>query len=145
MTAKAMSLALWIRSTASTMNAQQIKEFEASEYMSFSTLKKSGDFVATPVWFAPLEGSYYVFSAGNAGKVKRLRNFTDAKIARCTATGKITGEVFEADAYLLQGSDEKLALKALHLKYGFKMKIADFFSDLTGKTRKRAYIRVEPR
>ncbi len=127
------------------MNTQQIKEFEASEYMSFATLKKSGDFVATPVWFAPLEGSYYVFSAGNAGKVKRLRNFTDATIARCTATGKVTGEVFEADAYLLEGADEKLALKALHRKYGFKMKVADFFSGLTGKTSKRAYIRVEPR
>lgn len=127
------------------MNAQQIKEFEASDYMSFATLKKSGDFVATPVWFAPLDGSYYVFSAGNAGKVKRLRNFTDATIARCNASGKVTGEVFDADAHLLEGDDEKRALKALHLKYGFKMKIADFFSGLTGKTRKRAYIRVEPR
>lgn len=127
------------------MNAQQIKEFEASEYMSFATLKKSGDYVATPVWFAPLDGSYYVFSAGDAGKVKRLRNFTDARIARCTATGKITGDAFDADAYLLQGDDEALALKALHLKYGFKMKIADFFSSLTGKKARRAYIRVTPR
>ena len=127
------------------MDAQQIKDFEAGEYMSFATLKKSGDFVATPVWFAPLDGSYYVFSAGNAGKVKRLRNFTDAKIARCTATGRITGEEFEADAYLLEGADEATALKALHLKYGFKMKITDLLSSLTGKKAKRTYIRVDPR
>lgn len=127
------------------MKAQQIKEFEAGDYMSLATRKKSGQWVETAVWFAPLAGSYYVFSAGNAGKVKRLRNFSDARIARCTATGKITGEAFEADAYLLSGDDEATALKALHLKYGLKMKITDLLSSLTGKKQKRAYIRVDPR
>jgi len=128
------------------MNAQQIKQFETGDYMSFATLKKSGDYVATPVWFAPLDGSYYVFSAGNAGKVKRLRNFTDASIARCTATGKVTGEQFAADGYLLETeADETTALKALHRKYGIKMKLTDFFSGMTGKKNKRTYIRVDPR
>jgi PPOX class probable F420-dependent enzyme len=128
------------------MNAQQIKQFEAGEYMSLSTLKKSGDFVATPVWFAPLDGAYYVFSAGEAGKVKRLRNFSDARIARCTVTGKVTGEMFEADGYLLASAeDEATALRALHRKYGLKMKVTDLLSGLTGKKRKRAYIRVVPR
>lgn len=128
------------------MNAQQIKQFEKGDYMSFGTLKKSGDFVSTPVWFAPQEGSYYVFSAGNAGKVKRLRNFTDATIASCTATGKVTGEQFDADAYLLEtAEDEAVALDALHRKYGFKMKFTDFLSSLTGKKDKRTYIKVTPR
>ena len=128
------------------MKAQQIKQFEAGDYMSFATLKKSGDYVATPVWFAPLDGDYYVFSAGNAGKVKRLRNFTDASIASCTATGRVTGEKFEADAYLLETAEEEsLALKALHRKYGLKMKLTDLLSGLTGKKKKRTYIRVTPR
>ncbi|WP_188109787.1 PPOX class F420-dependent oxidoreductase [Pseudohalioglobus sediminis] len=128
------------------MNAQQIKQFEAGEYMSFATLKKSGDFVATPVWFAPLDGAYYVFSAGDAGKVKRLRNFSDARIARCTVTGRVTGETFDADAYLLDTpEDEATALRALHKKYGMKMKFTDVLSALTGKKQKRAYIRVVPR
>lgn len=114
--------------------------------MSLSTLKKSGDFVATAVWFAPLDGAYYVFSAGNAGKVKRLRNFSDAKIARCTVTGKITGESFAADAFLLESAEEEAtALRALHRKYGLKMKVTDLLSGLTGKKRQRAYIRVVPR
>ncbi|WP_162846063.1 PPOX class F420-dependent oxidoreductase [Seongchinamella sediminis] len=127
------------------MKAHQIKEFEAGDYMSLATRKKSGQWVETPVWFAPLAGSYYVFSAGNAGKVKRLRNFSAARIAPCTATGRITGEAFEADAFLLTGDDEATALKALHRKYGLKMKIADFFSTLTGKKHRRSYIRVDPR
>ena len=128
------------------MNKAEIKQFEAGQYMSFATLKKSGDYVATPVWFAPLDGAYYVFSAGEAGKVKRLRNFSDASIASCTATGKVTGKEFAADAYLLEtAEDEATALRALHKKYGLKMKLADFFSGITGKKAKRAYIRVEPR
>ena len=114
--------------------------------MSFATLKKSGDFVATPVWFAPMDGDYYVFSAGNAGKVKRLRNFTDASVASCTATGRVTGEKFEADAYLLETEEEEaIALDALHRKYGFKMKFTDFLSGLTGKKKNRTYIRVSLR
>ena len=128
------------------MNEQQIKLFEKGDYMSFATLKKSGDYVATPVWFAPMDGCYYVFSAGNAGKVKRLRNFADATVASCTATGKVTGEQFEADAYLLETEeDEALALKALHRKYGIKMKFTDFLSGITGKKAKRTYIKVVTR
>ena len=128
------------------MNAEQIKQFESGQYMSFATLKKSGDYVATPVWFAPLDGAYYVFSAGDAGKVKRLRNFSDATIASCTATGRVTGEEFAADAFLLDtAEDEATALRALHKKYGLKMKLTDFLSGLTGKKNRRAYIRVVPR
>ena len=120
-------------------------DLSASQYLALGTWRKNGKVVDTTVWFAQEGDQLLVFSSADAGKVKRLRNFTDATIARCTATGKVTGEVFEADAYLLEGADEKLALKALHRKYGFKMKVADFFSGLTGKTSKRAYIRVDPR
>ena len=43
-------------------------------YINLATFRKSGKAVETPIWFAHAEGSYYAFSAGNAGKVKRLRN-----------------------------------------------------------------------
>ena len=45
---------------------EEIEFLEGGSYMSFATRKKSGDFVATPVWFAPDGNSYYVFSAGDA-------------------------------------------------------------------------------
>ena len=47
----------------------EIEFMEGGAYFSLATRKRSGDFVPTPVWFAPAGGSYYVFSAGNAGKV----------------------------------------------------------------------------
>ena len=98
----------------------------------------------TPVWFAPDGDSYYLFSAGEAGKVKLLRNFNDARIAACTVTGKVTGEWLDTQAYLLdEPADTKTALRALRRKYGLQMAIGDCFSTLTGKMKRRQYIRVE--
>jgi PPOX class probable F420-dependent enzyme len=126
------------------MNDEDIEFLEGGNYISFATRKKSGDFVATPVWFAPDGDSYYLFSAGNAGKVKRLRNFSEARIAPCTVTGTLTGDWMETRAFLLQSAaDENKALRALRRKYGWQMRLGDFFSRLTGKMNKRAYIRVE--
>ena len=74
------------------MNRDEIEFLEGGNYISFATRKKSGEFVATPVWFAPEGDSYYLFSAGQAGKVKRLRNVSQARIAACTVTVTLTGE-----------------------------------------------------
>lgn len=126
------------------MKKDDIKSLERGSYISFATLKKSGDFVATPVWFAPGGDSYYLFSAGEAGKVKRLRNFSEARIAACTVTGALTGDWMDTQAHLLdKPADMERALKALRRKYGLQMAIGDCFSRLTGKMNRRQYIRVD--
>ena len=123
---------------------EEIEFLEGGSYMSFATRKKSGDFVATPVWFAPDGDSYYVFSAGDAGKVKRLRNFSEALSSACTMRGAVTGQWLDTRAFLLEDKQEQdTALRALRRKYGWQMAVADVFSKLTGKMGRRAYIRVE--
>ena len=127
------------------MDANKTNLMENGSYISFATRKRSGEWVATPVWFAPDRGNYYVFSAGDAGKVKRLRNFSESRIAACTVTGKLTGEWRDAHAYVLDDpEDQATALAALRRKYGWQMLIGDFFSGLTGKMSRRSYIRIEP-
>ena len=119
-------------------------QFESGDYISFATRKKSGEFVQTPVWFAPMGGSYYLFSAGDAGKVKRLRNFSESRIAPCTVRGLVTGEWIDTRAVVLESKEEQdTALRALRRKYGWQMTVGDVFSKLTGKMDKRAYIRVD--
>lgn len=126
------------------MDSDAVDALERGSYMSFATRKKSGDFVATPVWFAPEDGSYYVFSAGDAGKVKRLRNFSESRVAPCTVSGRVTGDWIDTRAYLLDDpSDQATALRALRRKYGLQMAIGDIFSKITGKMGRRAYIRVD--
>ena len=124
----------------------EIEFLEGGNYLSLATLKKSGEYVATPVWFAPDGDSYYLFSAGNAGKTKRLRNFSQCRVAACTMRGIVTGDWLEADGYLLDTEeDNKSALAALRRKYGWQMKLTDTLSGLTGKMDARRYIRVTVR
>lgn len=127
------------------MRANHTNTIEHGNYISLATRKRSGEWVETPVWFAPDGGNYYVFSAGEAGKVKRLRNFSEARIAACKMNGTLTGRWRDVRAFVLDNpDDEEIALTALRRKYGWQMLIADFFSHLTGKMARRAYIRIEP-
>ena len=113
-------------------------------YVSLATFRRSGDRVCTAVWLAPGEDGFYVFSAGNAGKVKRLRNSDRAELAVCDVRGKVLGDWHGASARLITDPDEiEQALSALRRKYGVQMWLADVGSKLTGKFDKRAYIRVE--
>lgn len=126
------------------MKSDEVEFLEGGNYISFGTRKRSGEFVDTPVWFAPHKGSYYIFSAGEAGKVKRLRNFSQSRIAACSMLGAVTGDWIDSEAVVLESNaDKKIALAALRRKYGLQMKISDVFSNISGKMAKRAYIRVD--
>ncbi len=117
-----------------------------ARYFNLATFRKNGSAVETPVWFAPSlgeePGEYYVFSAGDAGKVKRLRRDQTARVAACDVKGKLTGEWLPARAELIEGADAQAALTALRRRYGWQMGLADLLSRLTGRFRRRAYIRV---
>ena len=122
-----------------------------ASYISFSTYRKNGDSVETPVWFAPDinrdsiedKNSYYIFSAGEAGKVKRLRNFSRSSIAPCTVTGRILGDWHDSEAVILESDEQiKTAHAALVKHYGWQMRMLDISSKLSGKFNKRAYIKV---
>ena len=112
-------------------------------YLSFATFRKSGVEVATPVWFAEDGKDFYLFSAADAGKVKRLRNSGKSRVAACTVTGKVTGSWVDTEAVVLESkADISHALTALQQKYGWQMQMTNLLSRLTGKYHKRAYIRA---
>jgi len=115
-------------------------------YISLATRKKSGAWVWTAVWFAPGNGShrFYIFSAADAGKVKRLRNFPDIQVAPCTSTGKIIGEAVSGLGQLVDDpSDCARAYGALRAKYGWQMGLLDFFSRLSGRIHRRQVISIK--
>ena len=117
---------------------------DRESYINLSTRKKDGSFVKTPVWFAQ-EGetnNYYVFSLKNVGKVKRIRNFPDVKVAACNFSGKLKGNWVDAKADLADESENiKTAYTCLRKKYGIKFRIGDFFSWIKGTYHKRQIIR----
>lgn len=114
-----------------------------AKYFSLATFRKNGKEVATPVWFAGAGNAFYVFSAGNAGKVKRIRAGSRARVAACDARGKVLGEWQDAAARLVTDSAEiGVAYGALRKKYGFLMAVTDFFAKLNGRYERRQLIAV---
>lgn len=121
------------------------KTLQRANYLSFATFRKNGNAVETPVWFAEEDDCFYLFSAQDAGKIKRLRNSGRSRIAACTVTGRLTGEWVDTEAEILSDAkDTTQALDALRQKYGWQMRLTDCMSTLSGKMKQRAYIRVRP-
>jgi len=61
------------------------------------------------------------------GKVKRLKNNLQVKLATCTIRGKVTGEWVSGTAKILTEEQTKEAVKWRNKKYGFFWKIAGLF------------------
>ncbi|MGE0623676.1 MAG: PPOX class F420-dependent oxidoreductase [Pseudomonadales bacterium] len=125
------------------MSGEEVGRLRDAPYLSLETFRRSGTGVATPVWCAPQGDAFYVFSAGDAGKVKRLRIGDRARLAVCDVRGRLLGPWHEGRAELLNTpADIEAALGALRAKYGWQMHLADLGARLTGRYSRRAYIRI---
>ena len=116
----------------------------SARYLNLATFRKTGVAVETPIWFAESQDRLYAFSAGNAGKVKRLRRSPQARVAVCDVRGHVTGPWIDARARVI--TDAALierAYRALRAKYGLQMRIANLFSTLTGRVHNRAVLEIE--
>ena len=115
-----------------------------ARYLSLATFRKSGDEVATPVWFAEDGGRLYVFTAGDSGKVKRLRNGPRARVAPCTVRGKLLGDWREARGRFVEDAATiDRAYRSLRRKYGLQMWLTDLLSRLGGRYGQRAVLEIE--
>jgi hypothetical protein len=112
--------------------------------MALATFRRSGAEVRTPVWFAAMDGKVYVFTAGESGKVKRLRRSSRARVAPSDVRGGVRGEWWDVAARLVTepGLIER-AHAALRAKYGWQAWVGDAFSGLTGRIGRRAWIEIE--
>jgi PPOX class probable F420-dependent enzyme len=87
------------------------------KYISLTTFRKSGVGVSTPVWFGEEDSQLYLMTISKSGKIKRIRNNPQVKVAPCTMSGKITGPEFAAIARLLPPEDHKHARQTVNRKY----------------------------
>jgi hypothetical protein len=123
---------------------RDLAAFDRHRYMALATFRRSGAEVRTPVWFAAMDGKVYVFTAGESGKVKRLRRSSRARVAPSDVRGGVRGEWWDVAARLVTepGLIER-AHAALRAKYGWQAWVGDVFSRLTGRIRRRAWIEIE--
>jgi uncharacterized protein len=68
----------------------KLEQFQNKEYIRLETVKKNGQSVPTPVWFVVDDGTLFVRSYANSGKVKRMRNNPHVRITPSDAMGKPT-------------------------------------------------------
>ena len=108
-------------------------EIESQKYISLETYRKNNQPVKTPVWFVVKNDLIYVVTKDQTGKVKRLRNNQNVKIATCTIKGKITGEWVSGTAKILSDEDITEAVRWRDKKYGFMAKIVKFLSKSKGE------------
>jgi uncharacterized protein len=124
--------------------AGDLAQFDGHRYVSVATFRKSGAEVKTPVWFAVLNGKLYAFTAGDSGKVKRLRRSPRARVAPCDARGNVAGEWHDALARIVTArAPIERAHAALRAKYGWQMRALDFVSRVAGRYHRRAWIEIE--
>ena len=119
-------------------------ELDRHRYLSLATYRRGGAEVATPVWFAAVDGTLCVFTAGDSGKVKRLRRSSRARVAPCDMRGTRTGPWRDAMAHIV--TDPAViarAQAALRAKYGWKKWLLDLGARLTGRIHRRAWIAID--
>ena len=110
-----------------------LEEIESEKCISLETYRKNNEPVKTPVWFVIKDDLIYVVTRDQTGKVKRLRNNQQVKIATCNFKGKIKGQWISGTAKILTEDETKDAVKWREKKYGLMAKIAKFLSKGKGE------------
>ena len=110
-----------------------LEELESEKCISLETYRKNNESVQTPVWFVIKDDLIYVVTRDKTGKIKRLRNNQQVKIATCNFKGKIKGQWISGTAKILTEEQTQDAVKWREKKYGLMAKIAKFLSKGKGE------------
>ena len=115
--------------------------FRRQKYLSLESYRRDGRAVRTPVWFAESGDELYVYTEADSGKIKRMRNNPQIKIAPCDMRGNIRGAWVAAVARFVTGAEATQANRLLTRKYKLKL-----LFDLTGKLRRRGrdFLAIRP-
>ncbi|WP_433366442.1 PPOX class F420-dependent oxidoreductase [Actinoplanes sp. CA-142083] len=81
-----------------------LEELGRERWLLLETRKRDGSWVGTPVNLVVEDGRAFFKTYDPSGKVKRLRNFPEVRVAPCTMRGRVTGSRVEGRATLLDAS-----------------------------------------
>ncbi len=109
-----------------------------SRYLLLVSFRRDGRAVATPLWFAEIDGVLCARTGRESGKAKRIRRQGCVLIAPCNWRGRPRGAVARAQARILDHDDTAVAERALTARYGVVRRV---YSRLV-PTRDAVYIEV---
>jgi uncharacterized protein len=99
------------------MPSQIPAAIQGQKYISLRTFRKNGEGVPTPVWFGEEDGKLYVMTRSDMGKVKRIHNNPQVRVAPCTMRGRVTGAEYAATARILPQDEHARARQTIKRKY----------------------------
>jgi len=105
-----------------------------ASYVSFTSYRKNGTPVSTPVWIAPDGDDLYFFSDTGAFKVARIRNNPKVTLQPCDVRGRVKdGAVLVAGiAEVLDHADSPRVRRIVNRKYRVMGTLGTVFSRLRG-------------
>ena len=113
----------------------RFNQFIDQKYLSLETYKRDNTPVQTPVWFVIDNDQLYITTKETTGKVKRLRNNQNARIAVCSMKGDIKSNWVDVGLENIpeENNVEKI-VKLRKKKYGFSARLVSMFTSQKGKT-----------
>jgi len=119
---------------AGEQDDQAWTEVGRASYVSFTSYRKDGTPVSTPVWIAPEGEDLYFFSDTGAFKVKRIRNNPAVTLQPCDVRGRVKdgAPLVTGLAEVLEFSDSPRVRRIVNRKYRVMGTLGGFFSRLRG-------------
>lgn len=105
------------------------------KYILFTTFRRDGTPVATPVWAVPLDGGRIGFwTSSGSGKAKRLAHTDRVTVQPCDARGraKAGAQRIEGTARVVTGPEFDAIHDKVVAKYGFFTKITKLLGTIGG-------------
>ncbi|ORA33444.1 PPOX class F420-dependent oxidoreductase [Mycobacterium aquaticum] len=117
-----------------------------ANYVSFTSYRKDGSAVSTPVWIAPDDGKLYFFSEVGAYKVKRIRRNPAVTLQPCDIRGRITAgsPVVEGIARVLDHADTPKVRKIVNRKYRVLGRLSEFGMWISRRQQASFAIEISP-
>ncbi len=108
------------------------------KYVSFTTFRRNGERVSTPVWIAPLADGTAGFTTDLVcGKTKRIANNPQVELQACGARGAVKpgAEVVRATATVVSGDAMRPVRQAIATKYTILGRLAAIFEQVVKRFR----------
>lgn len=114
-----------LRRLADTVTAMT-HELDGAKYISFTSTKRDGTTVATPVWVVPFEGGYAFTTGHDAFKLRRIERNPAVTVAVCTMRGKVApnATVHAGTAVALDPEAARRVNRAIRRKYWLAYSLA---------------------
>jgi uncharacterized protein len=110
------------------------------KYLLFTTFRRDGTPVASPVWVVDLGGDTLGFATSSkSGKAKRLAHTSRVTVQASDVRGRVKpgSSVHEATAQVTTGAEYPVVKKKLKAKYGVMVEITKFLGVIGGLIKRK--------